>query len=166
MSAGRRALKYFAVAVLVLVVLAVVGAFFIENRFSALPEPGRLEASIALHLRNLSIPSSASQAMNPMAGNPDAREKGKEVFGEYCAVCHNDDGKGGGAIGPNLNPRVPDLTSARTQRMTDGELHYIIEQGVRWTGMPAWNRELSEEEMWQLVTYIRQLAAAEAAEDR
>lgn len=163
---SRRILKYFTVAVVVLAVLAVVGAAVIENRFSALPEPGRLEASIALRLRNLSIPSSASEARNPLAGRPEAREDGEDVFAAYCAVCHNDDGRGGGAIGPNLNPRVPDLTSARTQEMTDGEIYYVIEHGVRWTGMPSWKRELSEEEMWQLVSYIRHLAATEAAEDR
>ncbi len=58
------------------------------------------------------------------------------------------------------------MARPRTQQLTDGELFYIIEIGVRWTGMPAWKREHSAEETWRLVSFIRHIPALTAEEMR
>ncbi len=140
-----------------LVIALVAGIATLPNRFVATAAPGRIETAVALRVRNLSIPGDAARARNPIASHPDAWRAGGAHFEDHCAVCHNTDGRGGGEIGPNLNPRAPDLTSARTQHLTDGQLYYIITNGVRWTGMPAFGQEHTPEETWQLVSFIRRL---------
>ncbi len=145
-----------AVAALALIA-AVVVIVVLPNLFVATQAPGPVETALALRVRNLSIPAAARRAVNPLAGRTDAWREGGAHFEDHCAVCHNDDGRGGGEIGPNMNPRVPDLTSARTQGLSDGQLYYIIANGVRWTGMPAFKGEHTPEETWQLVSFIRHL---------
>ncbi len=154
----RKGLRTTLIVIAAVVVVVVVVTFAVlPNLFAATQNPGRLETAVALRVRNFSIPASASHAVNPRAGSRDAWRAGGAHFEDHCAVCHNDDGRGGGEIGPNMNPRVPDLTSARTQHLTDGQLYYIITNGVRWTGMPAFGGEHSPEETWQLVSFIRHL---------
>ena len=60
-------------------------------------------------------------------------------------------------MGKNMYPKVPDLADARIQSLSDGALFYIIQNGVRWTGMPAWKTEHSPEETWRLVAFIRKM---------
>jgi hypothetical protein len=64
-------------------------------------------------------------------------------------------------MGRNLFPPSPDMRLAATQDLTDGELFYIIEHGVRFTGMPAWSTGTpeGEESSWQLVHFLRRLPA-------
>ena len=81
----------------------------------------------------------------------------REHFVEHCSMCHGIDGRGQTVIGRNLYPKVPPLTDADTQQLTDGELFYIISNGVRFTGMPAWGGEDSPESIWGLVAFIRRL---------
>ena len=69
------------------------------------------------------------------------------------------DGSGKTQIGLNLYPRVPDLRLLETQNLTDGEIHYIIENGVQLTGMPAWGNPHRQPgtNSWKLALYIRNL---------
>jgi len=144
------------IAILVVVFLAV-GYASLGNLFSATVKPGRMESSLAIEVRNLFIPADAKRARNPFGGKKDAWREGADHLGDHCATCHGKDGRGGGEIGPNLCPRAPDMTRPRTQNLTDGEIFYIISNGVRWTGMPAWKSEHTPEETWHLVSFIRHL---------
>jgi hypothetical protein len=61
-------------------------------------------------------------------------------------------------MGQKLYPRVPDMRLAHTQNLSDGEIYYIIENGVRFTGMPAWGTGgTSDHDTWHLVLFIRHL---------
>jgi Copper binding periplasmic protein CusF len=60
----------------------------------------------------------------------------------------------------------PDMRLAATQGLTDGELHYVIHNGVRFTGMPAGGTEGSDEDSWKLVLFIRHLPQLSAEELR
>jgi mono/diheme cytochrome c family protein len=153
----QRASRTIVVVAVLAGLLLVAGRLLLLDRFTARAEPGRFESAVALQLRSLSIPRDARQAANPLAGQDDAWRAGGVQFLDHCAVCHNSDGRGGGEIGPNLYPRVPDMTDPRTQRLTDGELFYLIANGVRWTGMPAWKDEKTPEEIWRMVAFIRRL---------
>jgi hypothetical protein len=81
-------------------------------------------------------------------------------------VCHGHDGSGRTQEGQNLYPKAPDLREPRTQNLTDGQIHYIIENGVRLTGMPAWSDSHRQEgaESWKLVLFIRELRENSAQE--
>lgn len=80
-----------------------------------------------------------------------------EHFVEHCGICHGIDGRGDTLIGKNLYPQVPDMSAADTQQLSDGELYYIISNGIRLTGMPAWRFEDKPEAIWDLVSLIRRL---------
>jgi predicted CXXCH cytochrome family protein len=127
--------------------------------FRATSTPSMLEAAAARRLRNLAIPRSERERKNPVARDDQALREGREHFLTQCAVCHGIDGSGKTQVGLNLYPRVPDLRSSYSQNLTDGEIHYIIENGVQLTGMPAWAKahHSGGDESWPLVTYIRSL---------
>jgi mono/diheme cytochrome c family protein len=89
-------------------------------------------------------------------------------WADHCASCHGNDGKGDTAMGRGLYPRAPDMTLAATQDLSDGELFWIIENGIKLTGMPAWGSASEEEsnESWGLVRFIRQLPEISQSELR
>ena len=110
-------------------------------------------------MRDLAIPKRERSLKNPVVAGSEALQAGREQYLIKCAVCHAIDGSGKTQVGLNLYPRVPDLRAPPTQNLTDGELHYIIENGVQLTGMPAWgdpHAKLSGDS-WKLVLFIRSL---------
>ena len=127
--------------------------------FRASTNPSTFESVIARKLRNFAIPRSERDRKNPVAQDADALRHGRERFLTECAICHGIDGSGRTQVGQNLYPRVPDLRSPDSQNLSDGELHYVIENGVQLTGMPAWGspHHFQDGETWALVTYIRSL---------
>jgi predicted CXXCH cytochrome family protein len=152
--------KWIVQAALVLGVIAAIGATALILRgFRATSEPSAFETVVARTVRNVAIPRDARRESNPLKAAPEILQEGRENFLARCAVCHGHDGAGTAAVGRNLYPRVPDLRAARTQDLTDGELHYIIENGVQLTGMPAWGRPHQElnDASWKLVLFIRGL---------
>ena len=80
-------------------------------------------------------------------------------FADHCAICHGNDGAGDTNYGKRLFPRSPDLRLPETQNLTDGELFHIIEQGIRFTGMPGFGDGTEEgvHASWHLVHFIRHL---------
>jgi len=143
-------------AVLVLVgLVAVIGiGAFAMGGISARPEPGRLELAVAPKLRSMAIPASAKKEANPLPASPEVIAEGLEHYADHCAMCHANDGSGDTEIGKAMYPRVPDMRKPETQNLSDGELFYIIQNGVRLTGMPAWAHE-DPSDNWKLVHFIR-----------
>jgi mono/diheme cytochrome c family protein len=80
-----------------------------------------------------------------------------EHFADHCATCHANDGSGKTEIGQNLYPKAPDMRQPETQNLTDGQLYYIIHNGIRLTGMPAWGAPGGDDDSWKLVLFIRHL---------
>lgn len=117
--------------------------------------PGRVETAIARRLVVLSVPAAARTRANPQGSGGDTWKIGADHFAEHCVICHGADGRGGSALGPNMYPPVPDLSSSAIQGMSDGALFAVISHGVRWTGMPAFRSEHSDEELWALVSFVR-----------
>jgi mono/diheme cytochrome c family protein len=81
-----------------------------------------------------------------------------EHFADHCAFCHANDGSGNTDIGKGLYPKPPDMKQAATQDLSDGELFYIIQNGVRFTAMPGFATDGSQDQdSWKLVRFIRHL---------
>ena len=140
--------------VCVLAVCALVAAVLYSRGFRASSTPGTWETALARYLRDFTIPRAERRRTNPFAGDPNALQQGRQAFLARCAFCHGIDGRGATPIGANQYPRVPDLRLPATQRLSDGDIHYIIENGVQLTGMPAMHSQ-SSSESWKLVAYIR-----------
>lgn len=138
------------------------GAYLVSRGFSARDEPTRIEAFVARRLRRLGIPGRERGLVNPMASSPEVTARAMAHFADHCASCHGNDGRGETLIGRGLYPKPPDMSGTGTQKLSDGELYYIIENGVRLTGMPAFGEEAGNDqdsESWELVHFIRHLPA-------
>ena len=138
-------------------ILALVGV--LRHGFSARDEPTAIEAFLARRLRHLAVPSAERNMKNPVPPTDEALAEARDHFADHCALCHGNDGRGQTQMGQNLYPKAPDMASSTTQSLSDGELFYIIKNGIRLTGMPAWGEDTPEHdrESWNLVHFIRHL---------
>ena len=100
---------------------------------------------------------SARSAKNPFTSSPALLQESARHFADHCASCHGNDGSGATEIGPQSFPARARHAPDATQRLSDGELYYIIHNGIRWTGMPAWGEADSDMDSWKLVLFIRHL---------
>ena len=136
-----------------------VGICLMAGGISARSEPGTAEGMVARRLRSLAIPRAAHDRQSVVAQSREVARAGLAHFADHCAVCHGNDGSGQTEMGRGLYPRPPDMRKDATQALSDGDLFYIIENGVRFTGMPAWDTGTPEGEQasWHLVQFIRHL---------
>ena len=135
------------------------GAYIVTTGVSARPKPSALESLTARTVRGVAIRTRVRGVTNPVPATPDVIKEGMEHFADHCAACHGNDGSGDTEMGRGLYPRAPDMRQPATQNLSDAELFYIIENGVRLTGMPAWSTGTKEGETssWHLVHFIRHL---------
>jgi mono/diheme cytochrome c family protein len=143
-----------------MLLLVAVGAVLLyrealRHGFSAREKPWAVETWVARRLRSLATGADTRSMMNPIASDPIALAEARDHFADHCAICHANDGSGRTTINEGLYPPAPDLREAQTQELTDGEIFRIIENGIRFTGMPGWGKE--DEENWKLVLFIRHL---------
>ena len=133
------------------------GLRMIRRGFSARDNPSAMETYVAKMARKLSIPASERGAKNPFSPTPEILSEARAHFADHCATCHANDGSGKTEIGENLYPKSPDMRQSETQNLTDGEIYYIIHNGIRLTGMPAWGDPTKDDDSWKLVLFIRHL---------
>jgi len=132
----------------------------VKKGLSTRETPSLPEAIAARKFRRWAMPAGATNLKNPVPATPEMLRHGLEHWADHCAACHGNDGSGKTTIGLNLYPKAPDMRGQDTQSLSDGELYYIIRNGVRMTGMPAWGKAEDGEhdrETWMLVLFIRHL---------
>jgi mono/diheme cytochrome c family protein len=127
--------------------------------FSAHQPPTALEIWLAHLARTAAIPAEAKARTNPIPESPEVLAEASAHWADHCASCHSNDGSGEALMGRNMYPPAPDMRRPETRQRTDGELFYIIQNGVRLTGMPGWGGpgDHDEEDSWKLVHFIRRL---------
>ena len=151
----------------ILVLTATVGLIYLRaTGLDALAQPGAIETRLARAARRVAIPASIRKMASPVPNSTESLADGMAHFADHCAVCHANDGSGDTEMGRGLYPKAPDMRGDATQRLSDGELFYIIDRGIRFTGMPGWGNgtKAGEESSWQLVQFIRHLPALTEAE--
>lgn len=165
---NRERLKWFLWLVIAVVLLVAAGGLMMIRRgFSARDRPSWVETLVARSARSMAVPSRAKRMANPVPNTADNRAAARAHWADHCAVCHGNDGKGKTTIGQNLYPKAPDMTLPTTQSLTDGELYYTIQNGIRLTGMPAWGKAIdNDEDSWKLVHFIRHLPQLTTEEER
>jgi mono/diheme cytochrome c family protein len=128
--------------------------------------PSRVETAVARLARTTMVPANARRLRNPEPATSENIRSGLEHWADHCASCHANSGAGDTEMGQSLYPPAPDMRQPATQNLTDGELFYIIENGVKLTGMPAWGdgTEESARSTWHLVQFIRRLPSLSEAE--
>lgn len=119
--------------------------------------PGKWETAATSRIKH-SITVRGKAAKNPLPETPENIKDGQTAFSHYCMACHGLDGQNTGVpFADSTSPPVPSLKSNSVQSYKDGQLKWVIENGLSPSGMPASKGILTDEEMWSIVVYIRHL---------
>jgi mono/diheme cytochrome c family protein len=122
--------------------------------------PGELETAVMTKTKH-SLTVGNKKAVNPIAFSPQSLADGKGAFTHYCVACHGLDGQNTGVpFADRMAPPVPSLSSTAVQSYTDGQLKWVIDNGISPSGMPGSKGTLSDDEQWAIVIFIRHLPPA------
>ena len=122
-------------------------------------EPGSMEKSVMSNIKK-TITIGGKDWKNPSPDTKEAAAEGQGHFMHHCQVCHGYDGQSTGVpFATKMSPPVPELNSKDVQDYSDGQLKWIIENGIAPSGMPGWKGNLEDDEMWKIVRYLRHLPA-------
>ncbi len=128
----------------------------------AVVTPPALEAYFANQLKTIKIPEATLPTI-PIDRAEGNVVEGGEHFNHHCASCHDLGGKADSAFAKGFYPPVANLTSPQVQKYSDEQLKWIVENGIRYTGMPGWKGLIDEAVQWKIVYYMRALADPESA---
>jgi len=124
----------------------------------ALQEPGWVETFLATRAKHILVARGSREPISPAPANIQASiEEGDRLYGTDCGGCHGLGGNKPTDAGRWMYPRAADLTSPDVQQYSDRELFWIVKNGIRLSGMPAFGRVESDEHIWNLVHYLRTL---------
>lgn len=119
--------------------------------------PSALERAVAKQVKQKITVGGKGDA-NPLSATPENVHAGQKAFGQYCAVCHGLDGQATGVpFADRMSPPVPSLASSEVQSYKDGQLKWIIDNGIYPSGMPASKGLFNDNQIWSIVDYIRHL---------
>jgi mono/diheme cytochrome c family protein len=138
-------------------------ASFLLVSCTAHKKPSQVETDLANMAKDIVIPIETDELINPLTRSPQVINQGQQIYQQSCALCHGVDGHGQTNLGQGMYPPAMDLTSPHVQHWNDAQMYWIIENGVRLTGMPSWKEVLSPEDSWKLVVYVHALPDLNAA---
>jgi mono/diheme cytochrome c family protein len=122
--------------------------------------PGSWETSAITRIKH-NVTVGGRKEKNPLAETSENIEKGRSAFSNYCVACHGLDGQNTGVpFADKMSPPVPSLNSPRVQSYADGQLKWVVDNGLAPSGMPASKGVLTDEEIWSIVVFIRHLPKA------
>ena len=124
---------------------------------SAGAKPGFLETTVGGYVIGKWVRTNAPPQSNPLPANRETLQVGRDDFNEHCASCHGSDGNGRNRFEGDFYPRIPALTD-RVQKLTDGEIYFIIAQGIRFSAMPAFSAHHDAGQIWRMILWVRHLA--------
>jgi len=136
----RSLIWFLAGAIVLVIVVCSAGLIFLKTRtngFSARAEPSVIERLVARQARAMAAPAGTRDRTNPIGDSPEVLADARAHWADHCAVCHANNGSGDAEMGKQMYPPAPDMR-AETQNLTDAELFYIIQNGIRLSGMPSW----------------------------
>lgn len=146
--------KFGGIALSISMILIVMGGC------TANKKPSKMETTLANMAKDVVIPIEAENKINPLPVSAVAVNEGRKLYLQSCAICHGTDGHGHTELGRGMYPPAMDLTSPHVQHWSDAELFWIIQNGVRLTGMPSWKATIGEDDTWKLVNFMRSLPEA------
>ncbi len=142
----------------VIAVVVVLGDGFLCVRFG-LMDPradipvNSLERRIAMPSLDAAVDRRAPEVQNPVQPTDANLIAGMKVYQTNCASCHGDIHHPHGMLADALYPRAPQFVED-TADMPENQNFYIIQHGIRLSGMPAWKQVLNEQEMWQVTAFL------------
>jgi mono/diheme cytochrome c family protein len=115
--------------------------------------PSHMETILAGRAMDASIARAAPKAANPVAPDETNLVAGARLYREHCALCHGDPANPKSMLADSLNPPAPQFMND-VPDMPENHNFYILQHGIRWTAMPAWKNVVTEQQTWQLVTFL------------
>jgi len=152
----EKMLRLFSQALLCALALVALGC-------SAHKQPSKLETTLANMAKDVVIPIEAKKLKNPLPASDEVVQQGEQIYMRACGICHAMDGHAGTDLGRAMYPPAMDLTSPHVQHWADAELFWIIQNGVRMTGMPSWKSTISENDTWKLAHFVHSLPRLNAS---
>ena len=150
-------MKPFLFGIILTVIALAVGGYFLLKKgyvdFKADSEPSAFEDKLAMSAVDASTERNAPELKNPLAADEANLVAGAKLYVDHCAGCHGLPANPDSQFGRSFNPPVPAFFKDAPD-MPEYQNFYIIQHGVRWTGMPAWKGTLSDAQAWQLVTFL------------
>ncbi len=155
---GRDKMRLRIMRTIVVLAVVLIGIALMRFNLTALHEPGPVETRLANLPKRFFIYRASLHEIPPRPHDTKASiERGGTHYGLDCGVCHADDGRAQRQPGQWMYPRASDLTSKQVQSYSDQELFWIIQNGIRFTGMPAFGDVETPDHVWDLVNYVRTL---------
>ena len=144
-------------ALLVLLIIAVLWIISGTYNVAAVEPHSDFMNWLLSAVRDRSVVNHSQEIRPPPLQDPALVQAGLREYHAMCFTCHAAPGHEASAIGKGLNPEPPRLEERRTQARSDAELYWIIKNGLRMTGMPAFGPTHDEKTLWSLVAFLRQL---------
>ncbi|HKV03631.1 MAG TPA: c-type cytochrome [Candidatus Acidoferrales bacterium] len=150
-------MKGFVIGILVTLIALAAGTWWCLKtgyvNFAADQKPSALEAKLAMDAVDASTDRRAPQDKNPVAPTEENLAAGAKLYLDHCAGCHGLPSNPESEFARSFNPPVPAFFKDAPD-MSEAQNFYIIEHGIRWTGMPAWDKTLSAPEIWKIVAFL------------
>lgn len=152
-------------SILTLAMLLIVIAVMRFN-LTALHEPGHVETYAANLAKHFLVYRASRTGIPPRPLDiKTSVDNGSTHYGLECSICHGTDGRAQAPLGHWMYPRPADLASKQVQNYSDRELFWIIQNGIRFTGMPAFGKVETPDHIWDLVNYVRTLPSDSRADN-
>jgi mono/diheme cytochrome c family protein len=153
-------MREFLLGVIVTILVICIGGYlclklgFVD--FSADTNPSPTERHLAMSAVDASTDRHAGNQKNPLQPSDENVIAGTVLYRNHCAGCHGTPSNPDSQFGRSFNPPVPQFFKEGSD-MADNQSFYIIQHGIRWSGMPAWSKTLSENQTWQIITFLSHL---------
>ena len=144
------------ITVAALIVVGLATVFLGVYNVSAMNREGNLQRWLFSTAKNHSITRRAGNITVPPLGDSTKVAIGYMHYDEMCVTCHGGPGIEPSDIGQGLNPRAPEL-SGLVAKLSDAELYWILKNGIKMTGMPAFGNTHTDEQLWDMVAFVRLL---------
>jgi thiosulfate dehydrogenase len=149
-------MRGYILGILTIILLLAVGLVFAWLGFvnmRADNPPSHLEAAVAGHVTDASISRAATKLTNPVTADEANLVAGARLYREHCTLCHGDLAHPKAPLNDSLNPPAPQFMDDKAD-MPENQNFFILQHGIRWTAMPGWKNVLSDQQLWQLVTFL------------
>jgi mono/diheme cytochrome c family protein len=153
-------MKGFLFGILTMILILAVALIFALLGFVSMradKPPSSLEAAIAGHAVDASVARGASKISNPVNADEANLVAGARLYREHCTLCHGDPVHPKAPLNDSLNPPAPQFMDDKAD-MPENQNFFILQHGIRWTAMPGWKNVLTDQQLWQLVTFLSHMS--------
>ena len=153
-------MKGFLFGILTMILIMAVGLLFALTGFvnmRADKPPSSMETAIAGHAVDASVARAATKLSNPVAANEENLAAAARLYREHCTLCHGDPAHPKAPLNDSLNPPAPQFMDDKAD-MPENQNFFILQHGIRWTGMPGWKNVLTDQQIWQLVAFLSHMS--------